>query len=676
MAYSGRDKNTISEDPKVITAVEFLCDVCDKGHKWEDLRKYLMNRQYLTQAQVDEACRIYRKRIEKKQSSTCESQEVLKNKVQIDRSWQPGDPNRPKQRVNKGTIRGSADRPEISAKAETENGPFYLRADKRIAGKRLIKDFLRTEYNYIGVMECLQEEYYQELCTLADQMKVVFTRTELHEIFHRIPVLLDFHKVFYQNLKNPQNSIGHVFVRVFNFFKVYVEYMKDCTAMIIKMRKYIHDQKLQIILESIRGKSRRPNDYLVDLLLVPLDRIMDYKDFLDKLYEWADSSSGSHYVWMGKASRRIGRVATYIAKYKGGICNRNEMNKVQQFLSMQCNILSAKRRIIRRGLMVRRTTGWTARKKKYIFFLFSDLLLWTLRKGELQNVVRLRDCEVFPSDSKNNPEMKFKIISSRPGRHKKILLLECNLKRQRDQWYVAVEQAIKNAKESPENCNDEKLAEEDLTKYLSVTAPEPMFTTPPPGSNNTIEESKQENSRAESPEDDEEIPNSGPHHRYNRSENFPNSEFFEEFSQLDDTVSVTSEEAEPFSVFGQEYGDTMYKLFPNMVSSKKIKNKQDESREKLDTSNVKISRSLRAPTENGVYNIVRETNSFGGRSAYPEDKARIQRKYKETDLQISRRASMTSSSVIRRDKGNQLSNNENRKILERKSSFTIRLGNN
>merc|ERR1719285_609284 len=138
------------------------------------------------------------------------------------------------------------------------------------------------------------------------------------------------------------------------------------------MSKHIHDIKLQRVLDQIRERSRRD---MVDLLLIPLDRIMDYKEFLDKLHAWADQEKGADYVFLGKATRRIGRVANWIGKHKDGILNRNEMNKVQQFLGKQCNILRPKRRIIRRGLVVRKTNSWPVRKKLHIFFLFSDVLL-------------------------------------------------------------------------------------------------------------------------------------------------------------------------------------------------------------------------------------------------------------------------------------------------------------
>lgn len=527
---------TSSRDPKVTTAVEFLNDVWKKGHKEDELRKYLITR--LTKAQVNEAFRIHHIR-----------------------------------------LRGSAERPEkVSSAVKTSTVPTFLREGKRVVGEKLIKDFLRTEFNYLGVLRCLWDQYYKDLCVLSDNRKIDFRRADLKNIFHRISDLLDFHKVFFQNLSKDNSDIGQLFVHAFNHFKQYVDYMKDCTTMTVMMREHIHDKQLHRYLEQIRARSKRKNDDMVDLLLVPLDRIMDYQQFLDKLFVWADHAQSSH-TYLGKAARRIGRIANYIGKYKGGISNKNEMNKVQQFLSRQCNILAPKRLIIRRGPMFRRTTGWRARRKHYIFFLFSDLLIWTTRKGELKNVVRLRDCEVMESDSKTNPELKFTIISTGKNRVRKELLLECSSKKQRDEWFKTVQQEVQSSKRTRSTEEIMTSSEKDFIKFLEMN-PATIDTTPPPGSSNIVEETKGEDDKFSSNVGEDDIPvPGGPNWRYQSSADFPKMEFFEEFSHLDDTVSV-SEDLEPYAFMQnyEKYGESMDGLFPNMVSSR---SKLEESKETL-----------------------------------------------------------------------------------------------
>jgi len=639
----------LSRDPKVVTAVEFLDDVYQKGHKEGELRKYLFNRKELSRSQIDEAFRIHHLR----QKQRTEARNSVEGK---------------EERVKRMTTKAVGERPERSTGDDYPKGPTFLLKEKRIEGQKLIMDFLKTEYNYVKVLECLRDEYYQDLCKLADRKKIVLTKAELNEIFNRIPEMLNFHKAFFHNLSKQQNTIGQMFVRVFSHFKGYIEYTKDCTAMIITMRKYIHDKKLQRVLDQIREKSRRKNDDMVDLLLVPLDRIMDYKRLLEKLHAWADQEKGTDYIFLGKASRRIGRVANYIGKHKAGIWNRNEMNKVQQFLSKQCNILTTKRRIIRRGLMVRRTTSWPVRKKHYIFFLFSDVLLWTTRKGDLQNVVRLQDCEVMDSESKTNPQRKFKIVSTGQNRVRKVLLLECNLERQRDEWVNAVKREIKNSRRT----SPQKSGVDEFMEFLAVNT-EPVCLTPPSDNGRTVEEAKHvDASSADIDKDD--VPSSGTHLKFQVPESFPKGEFIEDFAPLDDAVSVTSEDVEPYLHMPKQekYGDSMDKVFPIIVNNR---GKADKSKEtpkvfSSDNGRATISRSLTnqegTPTRySPQFQGVRAQQSNRPTSHYSQAEGRFERKnglegYTQENNSIIRREMDHSTSPLS-------------KMLENNSSFTIRL---
>jgi len=511
-------------DPVVKTAAEFLSDLYLKGYDDADLRKYLIHTRGLSINQVDEAFTIHHNRLNRRA--------VEESSVSSVRTIGPPKVER--------QISNDAERPEkITTKPRTlrDNALSFLLPDKRHDGLLLIKDFLSTEWNYCVILQCLHNEYHPELVKLADQKRFLMTRKEADDIFRRIPELLKFHQAFYADLKEGGN-IGRMFVRLLDFFKGYADYMKECTTTIHKMRNYTRDKRLWKCLKQIKRKSARKKDDMIDLLLVPLDRITDYRDFLTTLYGYADKSHKTDYEYLGKASRRIGRIARYIEEYKYGISNRHEMNKVQCFLGNKCDILNPTRRIVRRGMMIRRTTGWMSRNKHYIFFLFNDVLLWTTRKGELLNVVQLRKCELFESDSKSYPAKKFKVIVNMEKNKKKILLLECEYKRQRDEWYAALEDGIKTNKEFVEKAwskgEMDALYVENHSDALEENVKSAM----------AISESKTENKQ---PEDinvvgeemglslDESYDD-----RYEISFNFAHQEF-KDFEAMDETVSQVSE---------------------------------------------------------------------------------------------------------------------------------------
>jgi len=234
-------------------------------------------------------------------------------------------------------------------------------------------------------------------------------------------------------------DIGRMFVRLLHFFKKYPEYMKSLTVTIKQLGTYAGDKVFQKCLKQIRRDSKfQPHD-LVGLMLIPLDRIVEYKVFLDNLVALANATK-SRSEYLNKAARRIGRISSYIKKYRSVINNIHEIYRVQIYLAGQVDIFADKRRLIKRGMIIRRTEGWTARNKQYVFFLFNDILLWTTKKGAFQNVVPLEKCEVLPWEARNNSKHKLKLIARED--RVKTLWLECKSQRQRDDWYCTLERAI------------------------------------------------------------------------------------------------------------------------------------------------------------------------------------------------------------------------------------------
>jgi len=400
---------------KIKTAVEFLAEVHEKKYSESILKKYLIEKRNLTPQEVEAAFEFHKNRIEAA--------------------------NKEKQGTQTEKDKERAERPSNLSSLNQYRDVSFILPSKQSAGTKLINTFLVQEQNYCNILKCLEKEYHVQLARYAYQNMFQMSRREVEEIFIRIPGLLKFHNGFFLDLKRGSN-IGRMFVQLFKFFEGYAEYMRDCQLMVNKMRKYIQDARFYACLIRIKEESSRKNDDMFDLLLYPLNRILHYRSFLNNLFAWADKTQTTDYELLGKASRRIGRVSTYIEKYKYGICNQNEMNKVQKFLRDQCDILAPERHIVRRGMMIRRTSGW--RNKQYVFFLFNDMLLWTNKNGTLQNALQLRSCEVMPSSAKNYAHRKFEVVY-RSEKHK-TLRLECDSLQSRNDWFEAIKRTITAAK--------------------------------------------------------------------------------------------------------------------------------------------------------------------------------------------------------------------------------------
>jgi len=428
--------STTHLDEKIRAAAMFLNEVSQKGYDEMDIRKYLEQTRGLSIVEIDSAFRVHRLEMARRPK--------LFGKIKKIKDLPPIVAPEKTCRVQAfKSVSGTWESPRgtVRSRENLKRAMKVLVDSRQVDGDRLLNDLLRTEKSYYVILECL-ENYHIHLRDLAGKRKIRMTRNEIEEIFCRIPYLMTFHRTFNEKLQSTSN-IGKFFLRYYNGFKLYIEFMKDCKRSVDIIRRHILDDKLHKQLAHVRQISRFKKDNMFDLLLAPLDRIVEYKTFLNKLQEWADKKQTIKFSILAKATRRVGRVSHHIERYKEAIVNSSEMNKVQWFLKSQCAIFSPNRVIIRRGAMLGRTTGWTARNKSNIFFLFNDILLWTSKNGELQNIWPLENCEVKDSNSKNNFERKFVIILS--GQKHKTLLLECTSKKQRNNWYEIIKRTIAGA---------------------------------------------------------------------------------------------------------------------------------------------------------------------------------------------------------------------------------------
>jgi len=620
-------------DASVITAVGFLDDVCRKHWDEADLRRYLVGRQGLSTNQVTQAFRIHRSRsssfrkeangknlLEMEMCPTVESPSIEtfgkmeSQSIELSQKMEMS-PSLAKSTSPSFIQLGSGDRPErmlikppekISkplarkSKLEIASSISFLQPSKREDGEKLIHDFLACEKVYCIVLECL-EEYHKELSWYARQGSTNVKLEEVKKMFQQIPQLHNFHKSFYADVLVGGN-LGRLFLRRMSFFKGYGKYLKDATFTIERLRDHISDMKLINFLAEVRQRSSLTRNDLADLVITPINRIMDYEAFVVKLCEWADKARVEDYQYFAKAARRIGRVAKYIDSYRHGIINRCEMNRVQQYLGKQVKIIHPNRSIIRRGMLTRRMSGWTARRKKYHFFLFSDVLIWTTKNGVLQNVVELLYCQVQPWHSKRDSHKKFKIVVDMRSKtwtkqNSKTILIECKSKGTKRAWYRSIENTIKLAKKKTSDIPEKIISinvmnDSDDETFESFESDKPNVVLAVPNVSNisqtfpdshilrTIKQKESLSFEERTPTETSsvDIPTEGVYHDRYESHNFIDQQF-KEIYPMDDSDSQTSEYDQSFfEKYGtyQDKGNNISFLSPHQKFPPPVMNQKDE----------------------------------------------------------------------------------------------------
>jgi len=430
MFAAAEHHQSLKQTDKIEIAVQFLNDVHGKYDE-PTLRRYLITRK-LSVRQVNEALRIHKKQVRELGQLNCKnSPSISSEKLKSFKS------------VGQHTKLNSKSGKMISSSYVWNDmtvipGLPFLEEGKKDVGKKLRDDFLASELTYCDLLECLTE-YYMKLSDVAKQRKVKITFMETKELFEKIPRLLDFHRRFYKDLVKGK-EVGNMFLGSFRFFKGYLNYLKSLPSIIKQLAVYVGDEVLQKYLKQLRKNSTCRNYSIVGLLVVPLDRISQYKSFLNSLIDIGDTSHKS-YRSLRKATRRICRVTSYIEKYRFVIDNLQDLYNVQEYLGGSVLVFTDKRKVIRRGMMFRRTTSWPRRNKLYIFFLFNDILMWTTRGGTFQNAVSIYSCKLLTWENTTNPERKFKVISKRDGQSK-ILFLECTSEQSKNDWCTLLKMAI------------------------------------------------------------------------------------------------------------------------------------------------------------------------------------------------------------------------------------------
>jgi len=454
-------------DAQLATIVEFLQEARENGFEENDeLRNYLKSKHGLTSDQIDRAFTLLNK-------NRFESEELKKSNLESELNYnEPDDCSKASEEHKKDNSpklkRISNFDIGISLRNDYQrSGLSFLMPEKRALGEKELQMFMESEVTYCLILECLISEYYCALVNTANKNKFRITLEEVEHIFKYVPDMLKFHRyTLSTHLLNCDENIGKIFLRYIKAFSFYIDYMKECSSTVSKMGKYTNDKKLHRFLKSIQKKSIYRSNDMVDLLIAPLERIGEYKLFLDTLLNWADKSRQSDYKLISKAAIRVGGVVEYIEKYKHGIINKSEMIKVQEFLKDSYLITAPKRQILRRGVMKRHFPGWSTRNRSYIFFLFNDVIFWTSKKGEMQSVLLLRRCKILYSHSKHNPERKL-ILVYQDAKKKKIFDLECTSEQQRKEWFNALSNAISKVKVNYKESVTSKLENAKSNESLS-----------------------------------------------------------------------------------------------------------------------------------------------------------------------------------------------------------------
>ncbi|XP_030764508.1 protein vav-like isoform X1 [Sitophilus oryzae] len=191
----------------------------------------------------------------------------------------------------------------------------------------VIKELLDTEKNYVDVLSKLKNSFMIPLCNLM--------RSEEHSVvFHKIKELYEIHSSFLHELTrtktNPNVKLCSVFLQFREKFLIYGSYCANLTRATTLLQE-LCDQNEAFNQAVIKYEKEVNNGRfkLRDVLSVPMQRILKYHLFLEKLIENTDVNH-DEYADLRKSREAMLDVAGYINESARDVEHLNVINNLQE----------------------------------------------------------------------------------------------------------------------------------------------------------------------------------------------------------------------------------------------------------------------------------------------------------------------------------------------------------
>jgi len=261
-------------------------------------------------------------------------------------------------------------KPEDSAQAKEEKR-------KRIR-TQVAQEIMTTEQSYVKSLRVLQDLY---ITPLSKPDCDFLTQQQCQELFSNVSLIAAFNEKFLKDVEarmtawdNEATCIADIFHSFSPFFKMYTQYVANHEVATQLLNKLNKDNKAFVnfcVKAAFDPSSMGLN--LASLLITPIQRIPRYKLLLAELHR---NTPATHpdYAGLEKALDQVGDVAMHINEAVKKQAHRNEVVRIQELFGGSVDLVSPSRRFLKQGPL---TKVCRASDRKYEFFLFNDLLLYS-----------------------------------------------------------------------------------------------------------------------------------------------------------------------------------------------------------------------------------------------------------------------------------------------------------
>merc|ERR1712137_210511 len=254
------------------------------------------------------------------------------------------------------------------------------------------RELLKTETTYVNILKAMVHLFLNPILEngLLDQ-------SEVRRVFSNIETILALNKTLWQEMLERMKywglevKLGDIFLQITEYFKVYIEYVKNYEHALEFLRQRKNDVALATFLETqskkVKGHER---DNLESLLITPVQRIPRYNLLLGEILKYT-SPSHPDYSDLVTANEKMQEIARYVNAKAIEAERLEKVHSIQNQIigKYDRDLLSPYRRYIYEGGFDRFFSNKNKARKVYCF-LFNDLLVCCKRelKESLKNSVR------------------------------------------------------------------------------------------------------------------------------------------------------------------------------------------------------------------------------------------------------------------------------------------------
>jgi len=274
------------------------------------------------------------------------------------------------------------------------------------------EEIMSTERSYVASLRVLNDAFVTPLQETALE-DLGIQESHRSALISNLGLLVKFHDQFIGDLeKDGVDKCEHAFIKYSPFFRMYTTYLNDYQKCFDTLQALRQTKRFQQFLSDVRATLlKKDNLDLMSYMIMPVQRVPRYVLLLKELKRNTLPSQPA-FDSINKALAQITLTAAHINESKRQIENMNTLFEIQHRISGDVRdlvLIQPYRRFIREGELLvhdpnKKSLFGTMKQVSRVFFLFSDILLWTNKDLSFKAFTNLAATKItVASEDPNSP---------------------------------------------------------------------------------------------------------------------------------------------------------------------------------------------------------------------------------------------------------------------------------